>query len=86
MAQMVFGRWADTLAPKRKVMHFATAYDMETGYTLACGRPRSTFRVRVYSGFKLSPEDRAVGGERMTNCKDCRRAMQWASPTDQRRT
>lgn len=84
MAKMVFGRmcYEADYANKREVMHFATAHNSETGYTVACGQPRLTWRMRVYSGFSASGEQRVAKGEQMTNCKKCRRAMGWATPTD----
>jgi hypothetical protein len=85
MATMVFGEWrGDGMTQKRDIMHFATAHNPETGYTVACGLPRRTFRMRVYSGFAASPERRLEQGERATDCKNCRRKMGWATPTDQR--
>ena len=84
MAKMVFGEWrGDGTGSRQDVTHFATAHDLQTGYTLACGAAKLSWRVQAYGGFAASPERRLEQGERRTTCKNCRRTMGWATPTAQ---
>lgn len=78
MARMVFGRSQTALGKPSQVTHYIR-FRSERGQArmTVCGHVYSVTRMQGFSG---APEK----AEQMTTCKNCRREMGWATPTDQR--